>query len=283
MAHGVGQGLARGGDDHFSGAVRDAVAHDHQLDVHAVAVLGLPDEVAHGVGHRRARLGTVGVEPGPQLALLGAGQAGDSGGLVGALANEGEGLQDRVVQVSGDVGALGLAHFSGAGLGQRPVGAQPQWSQDEPDADDESNAGQGARQQSAGGGVAAHPHQNPDCRQGHASGHAHTRADAVSGLGHGIDLGPHERGSATGDDQRPAPADGGQEPLAPQFEQNGREQESPSAEDGAQAPRDRDELRRPAGEPGATRGHCPGSLGPRVARRDGDPQQHVEHDAGAPA
>jgi len=68
-----------------------------------------------------------------------------------------------------------------------------------------------------------------------------------------------------------------------QFEQSGREQESPSAEDGAQAPRHRDELGRPAGEPGATRGCCPGSLGPRVAHRDGDPQQHVEHDAGAPA
>ena len=52
-----------------------------------IIIQGIP----HGVGHRDAGLGAVGVEPGAQLALLGAGQAGDGARLVGALADEGEG------------------------------------------------------------------------------------------------------------------------------------------------------------------------------------------------
>ena len=51
MTHGIGQGLASGGDDDLRGAVGDAVAHDDQFDLGAVAVLDLPDEVADGVGH----------------------------------------------------------------------------------------------------------------------------------------------------------------------------------------------------------------------------------------
>ena len=46
------------------------------------------------------------VEPGPQLALLAAGQAARLLGLVGVPLDEGEGLQHRVVQVGGHVGAL---------------------------------------------------------------------------------------------------------------------------------------------------------------------------------
>ena len=51
VTHGIGQGLASGGDDDLRGAVGDAVAHDNQFDLGAVAVLDLPDEVADGVGH----------------------------------------------------------------------------------------------------------------------------------------------------------------------------------------------------------------------------------------
>ena len=65
-------------------------------------------------GERAVVGGLAGVEPGPQVALLGAGQPGHGGRVAGVLLDQGQRLQHRVVQVGGDVGAL---------LGADPLGA----------------------------------------------------------------------------------------------------------------------------------------------------------------
>ncbi len=54
------------------------------------------------------------VEPLAQFAFLGAGQGEHLRGVLGALLDQCEGLQHRVVQVRGDVGAFGGAHPVGA-------------------------------------------------------------------------------------------------------------------------------------------------------------------------
>ena len=50
------------------------------------------------------------VEPSTQFALLGEGDRAHAGRVLCGGADQGEGLEHRVVQVSGDVGTLGFAH-----------------------------------------------------------------------------------------------------------------------------------------------------------------------------
>ena len=50
------------------------------------------------------------VEPRAQFAFLGERDGAHAGRVLGGGADQSEGLEHRVVQVSGDVGALGFAH-----------------------------------------------------------------------------------------------------------------------------------------------------------------------------
>ena len=73
------------------------------------------------------------VQPGPQVALLGAREPGDRGGVAGVLLDQREGLQHRVVQVGGDVGALLGADPLRALVGQ--VGREPEDPRPDDDAE----------------------------------------------------------------------------------------------------------------------------------------------------
>ena len=231
VARRVGQGLAGGGDDDLGVAVGSPVADAHGVDGHAVTVLDLTGQVGEGVGHGGARRGAVGVEPGAQLALLGAGQAGHRLGLVGALADEGEGLEDGVVQVGGDVGALGLADLSGAGVGQGPVGPQPQGRQDHADARHERSSGDEPGDELVGGAVRGHPHEDADDGQAHPARDPQDSTQVAVRADEGVHLRPgHGR---TGDDDdddshRPDPV---QQPEAPGGQEQGRQEECTAVND----------------------------------------------------
>ena len=85
----------------------------------------LPRSAATGCRRRRRRS----VQPGPQVALLGAGEPGDRGGVVGVLLDQGQRLEHRVVQVGGQVGPLLGAHPLrplGGQVGGEPVDPGPQ-------------------------------------------------------------------------------------------------------------------------------------------------------------
>ena len=77
-----------------------------------------------------------GIQPRAQLALLGAGQLGHRGRVAGLALDQGEGLQHGVVQVGGDVGALGGAGQLGLLVAQ--VGPEPQ----PPRGGDQGDAGE---------------------------------------------------------------------------------------------------------------------------------------------
>ena len=154
MAHGVLAGLGQGGDEGELTGTRPHIADDDDADGHAVATLdaddGLCDGGLEGVGGLRVAR----VEPGAQLALLRQGDGAHAGGVFGGGADEGQGLEDGVVQVGGDVGALGVAHALGLGLGQVLRGAQPHGHEGEEDAGDQGRADEAAAQQDDGRVVA---------------------------------------------------------------------------------------------------------------------------------
>ena len=108
-----------------SAGVGRRVADDHGLDGDAVGLLDLGGDLLHGGGEGHGRAGGRGVEPAAELALLRAGEPGDLARVVGGLADEGEGLQHRVVDVRGDVGALLLADVLAPLVLQLGRGAQP--------------------------------------------------------------------------------------------------------------------------------------------------------------
>ena len=115
----VDQRLARGLQQRLGVGVGHAVTDHDRLDGDRVArragpgVLDLGDDPPQRRRDGGAGRGAVVVEPLAQLALLGARHAGDLRGVVGPRPDEGEGLQDRVVQVGRDVGALGLPRAGG--------------------------------------------------------------------------------------------------------------------------------------------------------------------------
>ena len=133
---GVGDRLASGLDDRTQRLVEVAVADRDHVDRDAVVVLDLGGR-ASAARPPRLRLvgGLAGVQPRPQVALLRAGQPGDGGRVVGALLDQGQGLQHRVVQVRGDVGPL-LGADPLLALGAE-VGGQPE----HPRADHEGQPG----------------------------------------------------------------------------------------------------------------------------------------------
>ncbi len=106
MAHGVPRGLADGLDESVEVLVHGAVAGDDELHRDAVEVLDLTHRGGQG-GPERAGSRVLVVEVAAQLTLLGSGEPGDGHGVRRLSLDEGKGLEHRVVQVGGDVGALG--------------------------------------------------------------------------------------------------------------------------------------------------------------------------------
>ena len=102
----VHERLAGGGDQRGRTIVERAVADGHDLDRDVVVGLDLGRGGLERAGERRGAGGPGVVQPRPQLALLAAGERGDLARVVGALLDERERLQDGVVQVGGDLGAL---------------------------------------------------------------------------------------------------------------------------------------------------------------------------------
>ena len=102
----VHQRLAGGGDQRARALVERPVAHGHDLDRHVVVGLDLGRRGLQRARERRRAGGARVVQPGAQLAFLAAGQGGDLARVVGALLHQRERLQDGVVQVRGDLGAL---------------------------------------------------------------------------------------------------------------------------------------------------------------------------------
>ncbi len=111
VAGGVAQRLASRGGDRLADRVEGPVADDRHLDGDAVLVLALDlgDGVAQRGGERlTGELGLAG-HPGAQRMLLTAGETGHGGGIVRVALDEGQRLQDGVVQVGGEALALVLA------------------------------------------------------------------------------------------------------------------------------------------------------------------------------
>src|SRR4051794_40902401 len=95
---GVGDGLAGSVHDRSQGLGEVAVADRHHVHRDAVGVLDPRRRAAQRAGRGALVGGLPGVEPGAQVALLGAGQPGDHGAVGGVLLDEGERLEHRVVQ-----------------------------------------------------------------------------------------------------------------------------------------------------------------------------------------
>ena len=94
-----------------SPVVERAVADHDDLDGDAVVGLDLALEHADALGQRRRLLadgarGPPLEQPGPQLALLGPGQPHHVLGIVGRALDEGQCLEDRVVDVGRHLGPL---------------------------------------------------------------------------------------------------------------------------------------------------------------------------------
>src|SRR5699024_7576353 len=99
----------------FSGPV---VAGGHHVDGDPAGIFHLGCRLPYRRHDRVALFGAVVVEPLAQIAFLPAGHGAHELRVVGAGADEGQGLQHRVVQMCGDIGA-----FGGAGVGG-PLGHQ---------------------------------------------------------------------------------------------------------------------------------------------------------------
>ena len=181
---GVGQGLAGRRDDRAQRLVERGVTDRDHVDGHAVGVLDARGGGAQRAGHAALVDRLLAVEPGAQVALLAAGQPGDGGAVVGGALDQRQGLQHRVVQVGGDVGALLAAHPLLALRGQ--VGGQP--VEPRPDHDpDAGDADQGGQHQVAGGrgAAVAQEHQSEggdhEQRPGHHPGVRRPAARAEDG------------------------------------------------------------------------------------------------------
>src|SRR5215211_7211158 len=170
---GVEGGLLAGVDQGPAGVVEGGVADHDDVHGHVVALLDPGGDRLHG--RPQATLGRYRspVQPGPQLPLLAAGQAHDLGGGGGPL-DQGQGVQDRVVQVGGHLGPGLGADPAPALLGQlvdqagRP-GAEDEAEPDQGDGHPEQDvpgrgqvgAGVGEAEAEAGADQQA-PDQDPD-------------------------------------------------------------------------------------------------------------------------
>ena len=111
----VDERLAGGGDECLAALVHLAITDGNDLDRHAMGVLNLGGgELERGGDAVRGRRAVGVEEPRPQLALLSPGELRHLARVAGALLHQGQCLQNRVVEVGGQLGAL---------LGPDPLGA----------------------------------------------------------------------------------------------------------------------------------------------------------------
>ena len=151
VARRVGGRLPHGGHEGAGGFVEGDVADEHDLDGHLLVVLHLGQLAGEGAAQAGGggRVGARVVEPVAQLPLLAAGEGGDLPVGPGPVLDQGEGLQDAVVEVGGDLGLLLAADARPPLLGE-VVGEAA-----EPGAEQEGDAGggdHGAEGAAAGGG-----------------------------------------------------------------------------------------------------------------------------------
>ncbi len=191
---GVGHRLAGGVDDGSQALSQRAVADVDDVDGDPVGVLGRGGDPAQRAGDGALVGGLAGVQPGPEVTLLGPGEPGDGGAVVGVLLDQGQRLEHRVVQVRGQVGALLGADPLGPLGGQ--VGGQA--VDPRPDHDAEADHGQqrgdrdvaghleGAaaqREDHEGGDDQADPGREPRVRRPPAAAeHGPHRVDPAGGV-----------------------------------------------------------------------------------------------------
>ena len=118
MLGGVDHGLARCLGDRGDIGIERCVADGDHLDRHLMGVLDVGRRGAQRRDQRVAGLLVGAVEPRPELALLSTSKRGHGCLVAGVLLQQREGLEHRVVQVRGDVGALLRAYECAALLGQ---------------------------------------------------------------------------------------------------------------------------------------------------------------------
>ena len=136
----VDDGLARGEDERAQRLVEVAVADGDDVDDHGVLRLDVGRHLLQRSREGR-RVGGVGLEqPLAQVALLRPREAGDGGGVVGVLLDQREGLQHRVVQVRGHVGALLGAHALGPLRAEVVDEPQRPWADDDGEAEQPEQA-----------------------------------------------------------------------------------------------------------------------------------------------
>ena len=273
----VERGLLAGVDQGPAGLVEGGVADDHDVDGHVVALLDPGRDRLDGRAQPALRRHRDPVEPGPQLALLPAGQADDLRRGVGPL-DQGQGVQHRVVQVGGHLGAGLGADAAAALLGQ--LGGQP----GRPGAEDqaEPDHGDGHPEQGvAGRGQVGPGVGEPEAEAAGDQQATDHHADQADPAGeHGLDrvageagpagpvavvaAGPDDRRAGRGQGDRPDdPVAEPQADLAQQ--QHGAEHDQPQG-DGLSG-------RGPPGRPGH------GKLVVRLDREG--PGQQVQDDPGA--
>jgi hypothetical protein len=119
-------------DDRLGVVVELRVADRHDVDRHAVRVLRLGGrQLERGLEGRALAERAAAVEPRAQLALLAAGERGDVARVVGLALHQRERLQDGVVQVRGELGALLRAHALGALVGEPAHEPDPERREDQ--------------------------------------------------------------------------------------------------------------------------------------------------------
>ena len=174
--------------------------------------------------------GLAGVQPGAQVALLGAGEPRHRGSVAGVLLDQGQRLQHRVVQVRREVGALLGAHALGSLGGE--VGGQA--VDPRPDDDGQSGDAEHAGECDVAGGAdraaAQREHHEGGDDEGEPGEHAGVRGpatatedrlDRVDATGRVdpalalrlVGLAPQQRDARGADDQRPEDRPGPQQRL----------------------------------------------------------------------
>ena len=254
VAHGVPRGLAHGLDERVEVLVHRSVARDDELDGHAVEVLDLAHRRGEG-GAQRAGTRVLVVEVAAQLSLLGPGEPCDGRGVAGLALDEGEGLEHRVVQVGGDVGALGGA--DAGRLLEAQVAPQPQDPRRRQDGHADERGEDGARDLPQLGEFRAAHEQADEAEDGQAQADDEPdpadRPAGADGVGV-VELRPEEdRADDDGDD--------GQDELGMHVETGAAEPERAGDGQGGHAEQRDDDGLVAAAQPGAHGGEVDVVLG----------------------
>ena len=202
MAHGVLTGLGEGGDECELAGSRAHVAHDDDADGHTVAALDAHDRLGDGGIEGVGGLCVARVEPGSQLAFLGEGDGAHAGGILGRGPDQGECLEHGVMQVGGDVGALGFAHALRLGLRQVLRGAQPHGNESEEYACHQGGTDEAATQQDHRRVVARGNHDDAEAEQQEAGGNNADETQRSPPV-HITALAPHKRDTRDDRDDGP--------------------------------------------------------------------------------